>query len=401
MANEVKVGEPVAITPTAEGLPVGAPASLPMSAPAPAEFKALLEDEKRRQHLVEEYILNELVAGEDYGVAHDKRCRQANWQGLGRCPSCKRKPDLWLPGAEKVAKRQRCAFTEPVVAHDIMAAVDPQNQGGWIAFRTSVVSMENGVIWGHGVGARSMAQSFNDHNTMIKMGKKSSIIDAAKTGFALSGFFTQDSGDSDEIAAEIKATPTSAAAPASKPRGISTKTDYEKEVRGMIERIGVTKDETHALFKLTGWQGDALTKANWAAVRDLLTQFRDVASKAGVTGATPTEELHARFLVWLEEFSTQSMKQPVPYPEEEIQKKAAQVTSICTEVCGLGFEERDRLLRLVGWDGQSSRDPWFVPLHALMTGAFRQAMRGYTAKSPELREAAKLWISEREKEIEA
>lgn len=396
----------MAITPTAEATPINE-GRVPMTveplapaAPGPAEFKLVLEQERERQHLVEEYILNELVAGEDYGVAHDGRCRQKNWQGLGRCPSCHRKPDLWLPGAEKVAKRQRCAFTEPQVAHDIMAAVDPQGQGGWIAFRTSVISMENGVIWGHGIGARSMAQSGNDHNTMIKMGKKSSIIDAAKTGFALSSFFTQDGSDAEESTAT--APPTPAPAPSKPARGISTETNYEKEVRGMIARIGVTKDEHGAMFRLTGWDGKtALKTSNWASVRDLLMQFREHATQHGVTGATPTDELHALFTAWLTNFSEQSMKRPLPASEEEIAKKAAACTSIVSEVCGLGFEDRDRLLRLVGWTDQSSRDPYFVPLHALLTGPFREALRGMKSGSAELTEAAKHWIAEREQEIEA
>lgn len=391
------------VTPVNEGRPPMAVETLPVAAPSADEFKLVLEQEKARQHLVEEYILNELVAGEDYGVAHETRCKKASWQGLGRCPSCHRKPDLWLPGAEKVAKRQRCAFTEPAVALDIMAAIDPQGQGGWIAFRTSVISMENGVIWGHGVGARSMAQSRNDHNTMIKMGKKSSIIDAAKTGFALSSFFTQDSAPDAPVTAPDAPTEAKAAPSASKPsRGISTEVNYEKEVRGMITRIGITKAECESMFRLTGWGGKmALKTSNWASVRDLLMQFRDAAGKNGFTGATPQKALHLYFTDWFSHYCTQSMNQPVPASEEEIAKKAAACTSIVSEVCGLDFEDRDSLLRLVGWTDQSSRDPYFVPLHALLTGEFRQQMRGYAAGSPELREAAKAWIAKRKQEIEA
>ena len=78
-----------------------------------ARAKAEIETEQKLHVLVEELVMKILTAGEDYGIAHEKGCREKlreskgekAFMGPGRCASCSRKPDLWLPGAEKIAKR--------------------------------------------------------------------------------------------------------------------------------------------------------------------------------------------------------------------------------------------------------------------------------------------------------
>ncbi len=169
-------------------------------------------------------ILESLKASEDFGVVHRKGCeekfkqehKKPYFKGPGRCPVCEAKSDLWLPGAEQITRGMDCQFGEPMIAQDVMDAAKDIDYV-WVAFRVPIIDSQTGECIGYGVGARSLIDSAGNANTMLKMAKKSAIIDAVKSTFALSSYFTQDVQDV-ETAGEVTATPKSAGpAPASPP----------------------------------------------------------------------------------------------------------------------------------------------------------------------------------------
>lgn len=285
------------------------PATTPKWTPAPpsamnvSALHATLKAQSESAKMIEDYVREKLRPGEDFGIAHDsKRCRDLSWQAWGRCPSCHRKPDLWLPGAERVLWILGCTMTDPAIARDLMDAMKGE---GWIAFRVSVVSRATGEVLGYGLGARRLAQDGNDPNKCLKMAAKSALIDAVKRTFALSGFFTQDGGESGDEDAKARpgrgragaATPGGDAAPAGPapqpgPGTATAATEVPAPVASVApapvpapgdeawvdrvrEKLGLSWDWIYALLRCAGatWNGTAhvVSADDWAIVRTWLT----------------------------------------------------------------------------------------------------------------------------------
>lgn len=305
--------------------------------------------------LIEELINKILSPGEDFGIAHDKGCRerlkeregQRPFAGPGRCDACGRKPDLWLPGAERIAKRLGYYYGEPEVATDIMEAIQGI-EAPWIAFRVAVIDRKTGEVVGYGVGARSLLQNKGDQNAMIKMAKKSAIIDACKTTFALSGFFTQDSpGGKDEVPAKTPpattpvgaqppaptpapaggvpaapATPSPAPAPSQVPNAPADPNKVPDRATpnldGVIQACGLTSGDMHELYKLAGYTDGEVTPAIARAACNLVHgSFKAFVADAGgwPEGITPAQARERFFLPWVQSLQPAAPTQaPAPAP---------------------------------------------------------------------------------------
>lgn len=303
------------------------PATTPKWAPAAPSamgataLHATLKAQSESAKMIEDYVREKLRPGEDFGIAHDgKRCRDLSWQNWGRCPSCHRKPDLWLPGAERVLWILGCTMTDPEIARDLMDAMKGE---GWIAFRVRVISRSTGEVLGYGLGARRLAQDGNDPNKCLKMAAKSALIDAVKRTFALSGFFSQDGGE-DGTTAQVGAARTGAGrtserpvvpghdlrpdvqpakagaesavgapagakleAPAQAPPGPAATPDDESWVDRVRERLGLSWDWIYALLRHAGatWNGKThvVSADDWAIVRTWLTDELRPQMKKGWT----------------------------------------------------------------------------------------------------------------------
>lgn len=300
--------------------------------------------------MIEKYVREKLRPGEDFGVAHNsKRCRDLSWQAWGRCPSCHSKPDLWLPGAERVLWILNCTTSDPEIARDLMDAMKGE---GWIAFRVRVISRSTGEVLGYGLGARRLAQDQNDPNKCLKMAAKSALIDAVKRTFALSGFFTQDGGADDQT------TPTHASgtgagrareplmapglplrpdAPAGAPRvepevgtpaapangaanhvaPVATPAPGDEAwIDRVREKLGLSWDWIYALARRAGatWTGHAhrVSPEDWAIVRAWLTDELRPKLKKGWTA----EQREVAAKLWIREWTGWDGTNPVPVAAE-------------------------------------------------------------------------------------
>lgn len=324
--------------------PATVPDAMPAALPADATHNQVLADaraeielEQALHALVEGTVLKILQDGEDYGISHARNCTEmakpAPFQGPGRCPSCRRKPELWLPGAEKCAKRLGYTYGLPEVADDIMRAT--HIEAPWIAFRVALIRKRDGEVVGHGIGGRTLAQSNGDPNTMMKMGKKSAIIDCAKTNFALSGFFSQDSDvvDKDdplratdgtpggstpaEAAAVVPAntfTPAMPPAPApvtvagaATPVAPPTPESVSADLARIAEACGMLPEDKQRLYRMAGWvEGEVITDARQHELRQrvlalLRGPFRAHVDAAGgwADGIAPSAARTQYLLPWL------------------------------------------------------------------------------------------------------
>jgi hypothetical protein len=399
-------------------------------------FKALLAFEKACHEAVESIIRETLRPGEDFGIVHDRGnsrrpgCKTQDYQGWSRCGSCHRKPDLWLAGAEKVAKRMGCLISEPVVATDIMQAIGPA-AGPWIAFRCQVVKRSTGEVQGHGIGARSIATHEGDLNAAMKMGRKSAIIDAVKSTFALSGFFAQDTADVIEQgvaggeAADRKAAGSGEHASPPVPPGAAPSPpaapapDYQAQATRMLTWLGATAEQVDTIYGLAGVaMGEILSATKWAAVRDVLLGVKDTLKAVGV-GTTDADQAEARnvFAGWIRSRrlpgTAASAVVPETLPEgadtlldAEPAIAAAQATvERIIDACGLGFADTFRFLRLVGRPEAEAPRTWWVPTERLLRGGFAKAMQaiqGWAVLNPESRQVhARAWLDAREAEAAA
>lgn len=162
----------------------------PIGALDPEQFALALDDESKRQALMEDYIKKNLVEGRDYGSV-----------GQGK------KPSLWKPGAEKVALLVH-ARPEFDVDKDTMDALGLAGSGHFV-FKCRLLS-RGGVLIGEGRGASINSDTKKDLNTHVKMVKKRAFVDAVLTAAALSDRFTQDMED----LGENEGPPPRASAPA-------------------------------------------------------------------------------------------------------------------------------------------------------------------------------------------
>lgn len=102
------------------------------------------------------------------------------------------KPSLWKPGAEKIAF---WLGMQPVWP-ELEAELGHLKADATLTALRCVLLDERLNVASEGVGARGLAQDYDNVNKALKMAKKSGLIDAV-LGLGLSDLFTQDLSDED------------------------------------------------------------------------------------------------------------------------------------------------------------------------------------------------------------
>lgn len=148
------------------------------------DFAVSLEEEARRVKMLQQYVREHMVEGEDYGVIPGST-----------------KPTLFKPGAEKLNAVFGLA---PMV--EISNRVEDWDKG-FVAYeiKVTLINKRTGQVEAEGIGscnskerryARQDAPSIS--NTVLKMAKKRALVDATLSATRASGSFTQDLEDLDE-----------------------------------------------------------------------------------------------------------------------------------------------------------------------------------------------------------
>ncbi len=145
---------------------------------------------------LEEWCREHLKPGRHFGTIHKKvgARDQARWcnnygkNTWGPCDDCSALPALRQPGAERICDYLGVLIGPPELARDV---VEASGGNGWCAFRIALTDKATGEVVGHGIGACRNT----DPNIMVKKAKKNALIDAVRTGFALSDFFDDGEGD--------------------------------------------------------------------------------------------------------------------------------------------------------------------------------------------------------------
>lgn len=391
----------------------------------PQRVQATLDMRGQVLDKIEAFIRARLRPGDDFGVAHDRKtCRNLSWQEWGRCPSCGRKPDLWLGGAERLAFALGLDVSEPELATDLMGAL--RIEGPWLCARVRLIRRGTGEIVGTGWGARTLAQDGNDPNKTIKMLAKSALIDVVKRTFALSSFFTQDGSGGDESAAPAAPGPApilpigSASTLPGTVTIVAGTPNYEAEARALVTQVGATPDERAILKRLASippeQTADTWRAAEWAAMRDVLRGFLDVAKAGGHGPKSDPAALREVFVGWL---AAQVRKAEAAVHPPTAAERVAQAfqgaivpdpvteaNARCLDVlgkCGLTDGDLARFWGILGVTTDAATR--WVPLARLLDGSFRTAMGqvpGWQTLDTTARAAAaRAWLAAREAEQRA
>ena len=148
------------------------------------DFAITLDEARRRIKMLQEFVRDQMVDGEDYGVI----------------PGTGSKPTLLKPGAEKLNAIFGLA---PIV--EITNRVEDWDSG-FVAYEVKVTLLNKRTtnVEAEGVGACNSRErkyknqdAANIANTILKMAKKRALIDATLSATRASGIFTQDLEDLD------------------------------------------------------------------------------------------------------------------------------------------------------------------------------------------------------------
>ncbi|MBV9468086.1 MAG: hypothetical protein JO316_19020 [Abitibacteriaceae bacterium] len=146
------------------------------------DFAISLEEANRRVKMLQEFVRDHMVEGEDYGVI----------------PGTQAKPTLFKPGAEKLNAIFGLA---PLV--EITNRVEDWDES-FVAYEVKVtlLNKRSSQVEAEGIGScnsherRYKSQdAANIANTVLKMSKKRALIDATLSATRASGLFTQDLED--------------------------------------------------------------------------------------------------------------------------------------------------------------------------------------------------------------
>lgn len=310
-----------------------------------AEAKAEMELQRAMHDMVEQLVVDSLKPGVDYGISHPKRCTSSQpgavpFHGPGNCASCGKKPDLWLPGAEKIVLRLGYTFGEPIVAEDMMRAVHVE--APYVAYRVQIVRRADGEIAGHGIGACTLANANGDLNTMFKKAKKNAFVDGARNTFALSGIFA----DAEDVAnpgvkqpdlppgaapapapasnafvpsppvTTVITAPAAPPAPAPAPASVAPAAAERPSLDRVVAIFDLPSADLERLYVLAGWKkGDVLTPDRHNAITQAAVDLCQgslreyIAAHGGwPDAATPALVRQKFFLPWI---ATQEGTTPV------------------------------------------------------------------------------------------
>jgi hypothetical protein len=159
--------------------------SQPMTADVFPDFAVSLEETARRVKMLQQYVREHMVEGEDFGVIPGST-----------------KPTLFKPGAEKLNSVFGLA---PIV--EITNRIEDWDKG-FVSYeiKVTLINKRTQQIEAEGIGscnskerryARQDAPSIS--NTVLKMAKKRALIDATLSATRASGLFTQDLEDMDDV----------------------------------------------------------------------------------------------------------------------------------------------------------------------------------------------------------
>ena len=185
------------------------------------DFAISLEEANRRVKMLQEFVRDHMVEGEDYGVI----------------PGTSTKPTLFKPGAEKLNAIFGLA---PVV--EITNRVEDWDTG-FVAYEVKVtlINKRTTNVEAEGIGSCNSRErryknqdAANIANTILKMSKKRAMIDATLSATRASGMFTQDLEDMEAERPEREYGRTAAPAgpfPAGQPRAEGNESSDEAERR--------------------------------------------------------------------------------------------------------------------------------------------------------------------------
>ena len=148
------------------------------------DFAISLEEANRRVKMLQEFVREHMVEGEDYGVI----------------PGTSGKPTLFKPGAEKLNAIFGLA---PIVE---ITSRDEDWEAGRVAYEVKVTLLNKRTtgVEAEGIGNCNSRErryknqdAANIANTILKMAKKRALIDATLSATRASGLFTQDLEDMD------------------------------------------------------------------------------------------------------------------------------------------------------------------------------------------------------------
>lgn len=150
------------------------------------DFVITLEEARQRISLLQEFVRDMMIPGQDYGII----------------PKCD-KPSLFKPGAEKLC--DIFGFSKQV---DVINRIEDWSTGLFHYYEVKAIltNKRTGLIEAEGVGScNSNEKKYSTHhvysiaNTILKMAKKRAFIDAVLSATRTSGLFSQDLEDLEDV----------------------------------------------------------------------------------------------------------------------------------------------------------------------------------------------------------
>jgi hypothetical protein len=203
-------------------------------------FAISLPEAKQRLELLQEFVKEMMIPGQDYGIV----------PGVS-------KPSLFKPGAEKLT--DIFGFSKQV---EILYRTEDWENGLFnYEVKVSLINKRNQLVEAEGIGCCNSKEKryrsqdpYNVVNTVLKMAKKRALIDAVLSATRSSGLFTQDVEDLDiserwDRSPQAQATRTvRGAKPGSLPVAEITQPQLRK-VQVLAEAIGMTPHQLQALIQ--------------------------------------------------------------------------------------------------------------------------------------------------------
>lgn len=236
---------------------------------SPEAFRGALARRGANRKALMDWVRASLVEDIDYGKIHVvgwKKCQLGN---DCKNPAHYSKDCLFKPGSEKIAGMLGVTPTFPTLQKYEEAALTGVELKQ-IILRCHMVDA-SGRIVADGIGARSLAQDYDDLNKALKMCAKSAMIDATLRMAGLSEVFTQEYEDEPEpVSAQQSAAPKQPNEPAGY---ASWKADMGEKAKEGYERFSVAWKATlkplreYALKVDAAWRQKTIEAAQAADAR--------------------------------------------------------------------------------------------------------------------------------------
>jgi len=203
---------------------------------SPEAFRGALARRGANRKALMDWVRSSLVEDIDYGKIHVvgwKKCQLGN---DCKNPAHYSKDCLFKPGSEKIAGMLGVTPTFPTLQKYEEAALTGVELKQ-IILRCHMVD-GSGRIVADGIGARSLAQDYDDLNKALKMCAKSAMIDATLRMAGLSEVFTQEY-EEDDPAPTAQQRPAPSESPAEPNGYASWKADMTEKAKEGYERFSI------------------------------------------------------------------------------------------------------------------------------------------------------------------